>query len=38
MELNSFWLIVIVLVLAGHFIWFIIYAIRLLKDNSDEKP
>ncbi|MCB0283392.1 MAG: hypothetical protein KDF60_12490 [Calditrichaeota bacterium] len=33
MELNNFWIALIIFVLAGHFIWFIFYAIKLLKSD-----
>jgi len=35
--MNKFWMIAIIIVLAGHFVWFIIYAIRLLKDDKNLK-
>lgn len=47
MELSNFWITVILIILAGHFIWFIIYAIKQLKsspgnnnpeNNEDSKP
>jgi heme/copper-type cytochrome/quinol oxidase subunit 2 len=37
MMLNKYWIALIVIVVIGHFIWFVLYAIKTLKDDRKDQ-